>query len=82
MACAEESRAYAALLAEKVPLERIVDAREAVEKCTSKTYNKTVEKCGDEYTAVTSCLSKNRREWSKCGDVRTALEDCFGKNVL
>jgi len=82
MSCAEESRAYATLLSQKVPLERIVDARELVEKCTTKTYNNTVEKCGDEYNAVTTCLQKNRREWSKCGDLKTSLEDCFGKNVL
>ena len=57
-------------------------ARGEVEKCLNKTYTKTVEKCGDEYTAVTQCLGKNRREWSKCAAQRTALEDCFGKNVL
>mmetsp|Transcript_23337 Transcript_23337/g.42317 ORF Transcript_23337/g.42317 Transcript_23337/m.42317 type:complete len:107 (-) Transcript_23337:294-614(-) len=82
MACAEENRAYAEMLAQKMPLQVSQKVRILTENCTTQTLAATQAKCGDEYSAVTACLAKNRREWSKCSALKESLDECFGKNVL
>ena len=82
MACSGENRAYSEAMATKKPLDQMKELRENVDKCVTKHFQGTSQKCGDEFEAVVACLETNQRQWSKCVLLKTALEECFAKNVL
>ncbi len=55
---------------------------ENLSACVSSVTQAAGSSCGEEYTAMKDCLSRNKKEWVKCQDIKKGLDLCLVKNKV